>query len=74
MDQASKIVKKTFSHEQILAMDPDDLAKLLNQPGVEFHGTAVVRKADGTIRYDDGAVPGDYHESDKDMAKEQTDG
>ena len=34
-----------------------------------IHITAVVRKADGTIRYDDDAVPGEYHESDKDMQR-----
>ncbi len=65
MDTASKIIKKTFTLEQIKAMDPDELATLLNQPGMEFKGTAVVRKPDGSIRYDEAAVPGDYHELDK---------
>jgi len=32
-------------------------------------GTGVVRKADGTIRYDEDAKPGDYHESDEDMKR-----
>ena len=65
MSTPEKIIRKTFTLEQINAMDPDELATLLNQPGVEFKGTAVVRKPDGTIRYDKAAVPGDYHESDK---------
>lgn len=65
MSTPEGIIKKTFSLEQIKAMDPEELAALLNQPGVEFKGTAVVRKADGSVRYDKGAVKGDYHESDK---------
>ena len=32
-------------------------------------GTAIVRKADGTIRYDDDAIPGEYHESEEDMKR-----
>ena len=34
---------------------------------VIIKGTAVVRKADGTIRYDEDAIPGEYHESEEDM-------
>ena len=34
-----------------------------------IRGTVIVRKADGTIRYDKDAVPGDYHESEEDMKR-----
>ena len=70
LDDRQKIVRKTFTREQILEMSPDDLAKLVGGMGdnVKLKGTAVVRKADGTIRYDADAVPGKFGESAEDLA------
>jgi hypothetical protein len=70
LDDRQNIVTKTFTREQLLAMSPDDLAKLVGEAGanVQFKGKAVVRKADGTIRYDANAVPGEFGESAEDMA------
>lgn len=69
MDQISKEIRKTYSREQIMAMTPEEVEELLNRPGVEFHGKGVVRRPDGSIRYDADAVPGQYGESAEDMAK-----
>ena len=41
----------------------------LNLKNAIISGTAVVRKADGTIRYDDDATPGDFHESEADLKR-----
>lgn len=51
-------------------MSVEDLVTLVGEAGVgaKFHGTAVVRKADGTIRYDDEADRGSFNESEKDLA------
>jgi len=72
MDERQKVVQRTFTRKQLLAMPVDDLAALVgeaNSQGATFRGTAVVRKADGTIRYADDAVPGDFGESPEDMAR-----
>lgn len=61
--------RKTYSREQLLAMTPEEVTALLDTPGVQFHGKGVVRRPDGSIRYDDDAVPGQYGESAEDMAK-----
>ncbi len=71
MDDRQRVVKKTFSREQLQSMSVDDLVTLIGEAGLnaQFRGTAVVRKADGTIRYDDDAKPGDFHESPEDLAR-----
>ncbi len=66
MEQQSR---KTYSREQLLAMTPEQVVELLDTPGVQFKGKGVVRRPDGSIRYDDDAVPGQYGESAEDMAK-----
>jgi hypothetical protein len=56
---------KTYSREELLAMEPGELVKIVGEAkaaGATFHGTGVVRKADGTIRYAPDAIPGTYHE------------
>ena len=68
MSEQVKALKRTFSHEELMAMPADDLQALLGRADVGMKGTAVVRKADGTIRYDNGAKPGDYGESAEDLA------
>lgn len=61
--------RKTYSREQLLAMTPEQVTELLDTPGVQLKGKGVVRRPDGSIRYDDDAVPGQYGESAEDMAK-----
>ncbi len=70
LDERQKVVVKTFTGEQLKGMSVEDLVTLVGQagPGAKFHGTAVVRKADGSIRYDDDAVPGEFNEDPKDLA------
>ncbi len=71
MDERQRVVKKTFTEEQLKGMTMDDLVALVGEagPDAKFEGTGIVRKADGSIRYDAGATPGDYHESPEDMAR-----
>lgn len=66
MSSSESVVKHTFTVEQIKAMDPDELQSLLSR-AVKFEGVGVVRKKDGTIRYGEGAKPGDYGESPEDL-------
>ena len=65
LDERQRVVKKTFTPEQLKAMSAGDLAKLLGEagPGAKFKGKAVVRRADGTIKYDADAVPGSFGEA-----------
>ena len=53
---------KTYTGEEFLALPEAEQRAILKHPAVKMEGTAVVRKADGTIRYDDDAEPGKYHE------------
>ncbi len=71
LDERQKVVKKTFTRKQLEEMSLDDLIALVGEagPDAKFHGTGVVRKSDGTIRYDDSAVPGDYHETPEEIAE-----
>lgn len=39
---------------------------ILKHPLAKMEGTAVVRKADGSIRYGEDAKPGKYHEKGDD--------
>lgn len=71
MDERQRAVKQAFSHKQLKLMSIDDLVRLVGEagPNAKFHGTGVVRKANGEIRYDPKATPGDYHESPEDLAR-----
>jgi hypothetical protein len=64
MDERQRVIKHTFTREELKGMTIDQLIGLVGKAGAgaKFHGTGVVRKADGSIRYDEGAKPGDYHE------------
>ncbi len=66
MSSPEGLVTKTFTAAEMGAMDPDERLSLLLS-AVEIKGTAVVRKADGTIRYSKDAKPGDYGESAEDL-------
>ncbi len=50
-------------------MTLDQIAALVGRagPSARFKGTAVVRKPDGSIRYDESARPGNYHENPEDL-------
>lgn len=60
MDKAQKTVMKVFTREQLEAMDPEDLKTLLGTPGAQLRGTAVVKRADGSIRCDPGVDPAQF--------------
>jgi len=65
MDQGKKdVLTRHFSKEDLEAMDADELNELIRSapPGAQFHAKAVVRKADGTIKYDDPSKAGSYGE------------
>jgi len=53
---------RVITLEELRAMPEAEQQALLNHPMAKMEGTAVVRKADGTIRYAENADPGDYHE------------
>jgi hypothetical protein len=69
VDEAQRTITRTFTREELLEMSPEDLADLVEAAGkkAKFHGTAVVRKADGSIRYDNKAVPGRFGEAPEDL-------
>lgn len=69
MDKRQHIIKKTFTKKQLEGMTVKDLIALVGVagPGAKFAGTGVVRKKDGTIRYDEDAVPGEYFETPEDL-------
>ena len=67
MDKKQALVSETFTREQLLKMDPDQLAALLGKaarPDVQFLGKGVVRRKDGTIKYDYPERAGQYGEDD----------
>ena len=71
MDERQRAVKHAFSAEQLKRLSIDDLVALVGEagPGAKFHGTGIVRKANGDIRYDPKAIPGDYHETEADLVR-----
>ena len=70
LDERQRTVKEVFTREQLKNMSVEDIRKLVGDagPGTKIHITAVVKKANGVIRYSDGAVPGDYNETPEEMA------
>ncbi len=73
MDEKQREVKQKFTKQQLEQMSVDDLIALIGEagPNATFRGTAVVRKADGTIRYDENAKPGAYCESPEDLIENE---
>lgn len=69
MDERQRVIKKTFTKEQLQSMSVTDLVALVGEagPNAKFHGTGVVRKKDGTIRYAAEAVPGQFNEAAEDL-------
>lgn len=64
MDDRQRLITRTFTKEQLEAMSVDDLVKLIGEagPDAKFKGTAVVRKADGSVKYDNESRKGEYGE------------
>jgi len=62
MDARQRIVKKTFTPEQLSKMSAEDISTLIGEagPGARMKGVAVVRKADGTVRCDEGVDPSQF--------------
>lgn len=56
---------KTYSAEEFFGLPEAEQRAILKHPAVKMQGTAVVRKADGSVKYDDDAKAGDYHEGEK---------
>ncbi len=54
--------ERTITQEEFLAMEPAEQQAILKHPMAKMKGTAVVRRADGSIKYDSDAEPGKYHE------------
>jgi len=64
MDDRQRVVTKTFTKEQLSQMSVDDLVRLIGEagPDAKFTGTAVVRRADGSVKYDDESKKGEFGE------------
>jgi len=75
-NEIRKSIRKTYTLPQLLKMKPEAIRKLIADAGdmIEFHGTGVVRKKDGSIRYDEDAVPGNFGESPEDMKAQEVTG
>jgi len=56
------MTERTITLEELVAMPEAEQQAILKHPMAKMKGTAVVRRADGTIKYDEGAEPGKYHE------------
>lgn len=71
MDTRQRVVKKTFTRKQLEGMTVAELVALVGEagPNARFEGTAVVRKADGSIRYDKESVPGTYGETPEELTR-----
>ncbi len=70
LDERQRVVKKTFTREQLEGMTLEDLVALVGEagPGAKFHGKGVIKRADGSAKYDADAVPGEYGETKEELA------
>lgn len=55
------LIRRTYAPQELAAMSRDDLAQLFLR-AVKIEATCVVRRADGSIKYDDPSLAGTYHE------------
>ncbi len=69
LDERQEVVLKTFTREQLENMDIEDIVRLVGEagPNAKFRGKAVVKRADGSIRYAPEAVPGDFGETAEEL-------
>jgi len=51
----------TLTGDDLRRLKPGDLAKMVAAGG-KIRASFVVQRADGSVKYDPGATPGDYHE------------
>ncbi len=70
LDERQRTIKQVFSRKQLERMSVEDLVKLVGEagPGAKLHGTGVVKRADGSIKYAPEAVPGQFHETQEELA------
>jgi len=71
LDERQREVKKVFTREQLENMTIDQLVSLVGElgPGAKLHGTGIVKRADGSIKYAPEAVPGEFHETTEELAR-----
>jgi hypothetical protein len=69
LDERQETVLRTFTREQLRDMPLEDVVKLVGEagPNAKLKITAVVKRADGSIKYDAGAKPGDYGETPEEL-------
>jgi hypothetical protein len=66
LDERQKVVKRTFTKEQLEKMSMDDLVALVGEAqakGGKFMGKAVVRRADGSIKLDNPELAKEFEDS-----------
>ena len=70
LDERQEVVLKTFTREQLEGMDIADLVKLVGEAGptAKLRGKGIVKRPDGSVRYDPEAVPGSFHETAEELA------
>lgn len=70
LDERQRGVKKVFTRKQLKTMSIDDLVRLVGEagPNAKFRGTAIVKRADGSVKYDEGAEPGQFFETQEELA------
>ncbi len=69
LDERQEGVLKTFGREALENMSIEDVVRLVGEagPGAKFHGKAVVKRADGSIKYDADAIPGEFGETSEEL-------
>jgi hypothetical protein len=69
LDERQETVLRTFTREQLEGMPLEDVVKLVGEagPNAKLKITALVKRADGSIKYDAGAIPGDYNETPEEL-------
>lgn len=70
LDERQRVVKKTYTREQLENMSIEDLVALIGEagPNARFRGTGVIKRADGSVKYDEEAVPGKFGETAEELA------
>ncbi len=69
LDERQETVLKTFTRENLLTMDLEDLVKLVGEAGptAKLRGKGIVKRAEGSVRYDASANPGDFGETPEEL-------
>lgn len=72
LDERQKLIKRTFTKEQLEQMSIEDLVALVGEAraaGGKFSGRAVVVKADGTPKFDSEEVRAEFEKAEAEEAK-----